>query len=63
MNLAYNGGDADQSAGNRCYPDGGIERPTSTTRCIRDAMRWINHTLTHPKLNFTDRRTTCRDHG
>lgn len=58
MNLAYNGGDADRSAGNKCYPDGGIERLTSTTRCIRDAMRWINHTLTHPKLNFTDYATS-----
>jgi hypothetical protein len=58
MNLAYNGGDADLSANNKCYPDGGIETLTPTTRCIRDAMRWVNHTLTHPKMNFTDYTTS-----
>jgi hypothetical protein len=58
MNMAYNGGDADLSAVNKCYPDGGIETLTSTSRCIRDSVRWINHTLTHPKMNFTDYATS-----
>jgi hypothetical protein len=58
MNIAYNGGDADMSATNQCYPDGGIDQLTSTTRCIRDSLRWINHTLTHPKMNFTDYATS-----
>ena len=58
MNMAYNGGDADLTATNTCYPNGGIETLTSTTRCIRDSVRWINHTLTHPKMNFTDYATS-----
>jgi hypothetical protein len=57
MNLAYNGGDADLNAGSTCYPNGGIDRLTSTTRCLRKDLRWVNHTLTHPKLNFTDYAT------
>jgi hypothetical protein len=59
--LAYNGGDADLSAGTTCYPDGGIDELTSTSRCLRDDFRWINHTLTHPKMNFTDYGTSRRE--
>jgi hypothetical protein len=55
--LAYNGGDADLMAGTRCYPNGGIDQLTSTSRCLRNDFRWINHTLTHPKMNFTDYAT------
>jgi hypothetical protein len=55
--MAYNGGDADLSAGSTCYPGGGISQLTSTTRCLRNRFRWINHTLNHPKMNFTDYAT------
>jgi hypothetical protein len=55
--MAYNGGDADLKAGSTCYPNGGINQLTSTSRCLRNRFRWINHTLTHPKMNFTDYAT------
>ena len=58
LNMPYNGGDADLTAPNQCYPNGGVETLTATTRCIRDAVRWVNHTLTHPKMNFTDYATS-----
>jgi hypothetical protein len=55
--MAYNGGDADLNAGSKCYPNGTIDQLTSTSRCLRNNFRWINHTLTHPKMNFTDYAT------
>jgi len=58
MDMAYNAGDADMGAGSTCYPNGGVNRLTSTTRCLRNNFRWINHTLTHPKLNFSDYNST-----
>jgi hypothetical protein len=61
INLAYNAGDADMSAPSTCYPNGGIAELTATTRCIASSMRWINHTLTHPKMNFTDYGTSLRE--
>jgi hypothetical protein len=61
MGMAYNGGDADLTAGATCYPTGGINRLTSTSRCLRNDFRWINHTLTHPKMNFTDYTTSRQE--
>ncbi|WP_179803159.1 Agd3-related carbohydrate-binding protein [Micromonospora purpureochromogenes] len=58
LGMAYNGGDANLNAGNRCYPNGGINKLTPTTRCLANQFRWINHTLTHPELNFTDYATS-----
>lgn len=61
LTMAYNGGDANLSAGSRCWPSGGINRLTATTRCLRNDFRWINHTLTHPDLNFTDYATNVAE--
>lgn len=58
FNMAFNGGAADLDAGNACSPDGGVAELTATTRCLADSFRWINHTLNHPALNFTDHPTT-----
>ncbi|HYN96967.1 MAG TPA: hypothetical protein VES42_24260 [Pilimelia sp.] len=58
VNLAYNGEDADPAGGNACAPDGGVDTLTATTRCLADEFRWVNHTLTHPELNFTDYATS-----
>ncbi|MET7803702.1 hypothetical protein [Micromonospora chersina] len=58
LGMAYNGGDADVRAVNRCYPNGGVTRLTATTRCLANQFRWINHTLTHPEMNFTDYATS-----
>ncbi len=61
MHIAYNGGDADLSSGSRCSPNGGIAQLTATTRCLRASFRWLNHTLTHPKMNFTDYTTSVTE--
>ncbi|NUT32331.1 MAG: hypothetical protein HOV79_04560 [Hamadaea sp.] len=61
MGMAINGGDANLNAGSQCYPYGGIARLTATTRCLRGQFRWINHTLTHPKMNFTDYATNVTE--
>jgi hypothetical protein len=57
MHMAYNGGDADLTAGSTCSPNGGINQLTATTRCLSGNFRWVNHTLTHPKMNFSDYAT------
>ena len=54
MGMAYNGGDANLNAGSSCSPNGGVRALTATTKCLRNTFRWINHTLSHPKMNFTD---------
>lgn len=51
FNLAYNGADADMTAGTGCSPNGGIETLTATSRCLRSYFRWINHTYTHQEMN------------
>ncbi|HWH00401.1 MAG TPA: hypothetical protein VNV66_13990, partial [Pilimelia sp.] len=61
MTLAYNGGDADLTAGNTCYPNGGVNTLTATSRCLANEFRWINHTLTHPEMNFTDYPTSAAE--
>ncbi|WP_232323484.1 Agd3-related carbohydrate-binding protein [Catenuloplanes japonicus] len=53
FNLAYNGGDIDPFAGSACV-DGDATTLTSTTKCLKDSFRWINHTVNHPELNFTN---------
>ena len=58
LNLAYNASDADLRANRTCYPTGGVDRLTSTSRCLKGEFRWINHTFTHPKMNFTDYATS-----
>lgn len=58
LGMAYNGGDANLRAGVRCSPYGGVGQLTATTRCLANTFRWINHTLTHPEMNFTDYATS-----
>jgi hypothetical protein len=61
ITLAYNGGDADLTAGSACSPSGGVDTLTATTRCLAGSFHWINHTLTHPELNFTDYATSFNE--
>ena len=61
IGMAYNGGDANLSAGSTCWPNGGVSRLTATTRCLRNEFRWINHPLTPPDLNFTDYATNVTE--
>ncbi|WP_216215609.1 Agd3-related carbohydrate-binding protein [Amycolatopsis aidingensis] len=53
LNLAYNGGDLDPDAPADCSSANTPDPLTSYSRCLRDRFRWINHTVTHPRLNFT----------
>jgi hypothetical protein len=58
FNLAFNGADIDPFAGSACSPDGGPTQLTATSKCLATHFRWLNHTLDHPELNFTDYATT-----
>jgi hypothetical protein len=61
FDLAFNGGDADLTADQTCWPNGGIDKLTATSRCLANEFRWLNHTLTHPDLNFTDYATNVAE--
>lgn len=62
LNLAYNGGDAVVSAPNTCSPSATSADPlTSVSRCEKNDFRWINHSLTHPKMNTTDYTTSYNE--
>jgi len=58
LNAAFNGEGADLTANKTCYPAGGVDRLTSTSRCIKGDIEWINHTYSHPKMNSTDYATS-----
>jgi hypothetical protein len=59
--LAYNGGDANLTAGSNCSPNGGFGTLTATSKCLANQFRWLNHTLNHTELNFTDYPTTLNE--
>lgn len=61
MGMAYNGGDAVLPAGSTCSPNGGVAQLTATSKCLKSKFRWINHTMTHPKMNFTDYATSYNE--
>ncbi|GEM88088.1 hypothetical protein [Meiothermus granaticius] len=67
LNLAYNGEGADLTA-----PANGVSGATgcnltlaspdpltSTSRCLRNDFRWINHTFSHPKMQNYPGDPTC----
>ncbi|MBE1461855.1 hypothetical protein [Kibdelosporangium phytohabitans] len=53
LNLPYNGGDLDPEAPARCSAVNTPDALTSFSRCLASSFRWINHTVSHPELNFT----------
>lgn len=53
LNLAYNGGRIDPSAPAQLSAKGTPDALTSYSKVLRRDFRWINHTLTHPQMNFT----------
>ena len=54
IGIAFNGGGADHESRPACSPNGGVAQLTATTQCLRNDFRWINHTMTHEKMNFSD---------
>jgi hypothetical protein len=54
LGIAFNGRDAKLNSAPVCFPDGGPAQLTETSRCLRANFRWINHTMTHAKMNFSD---------
>ena len=61
LNLAYNAGDADMTAGSTCSPTGGVAELTATSKCLAGQFNWINHTYTHTEVNSTDYTTTYNE--
>jgi hypothetical protein len=61
FNLAYNGADANLTAGSTCSPNGGISTLTATTKCLKNNFRFINHTYTHQELNFTSYQASLNE--
>lgn len=53
LNLAYNGAKIDPSAPAQLSASGTPDSLTSYSRVLSHDFRWINHTLTHPQMNFT----------
>jgi hypothetical protein len=53
LNLAYNGAKLDPAAPPQYSTVGTPDTLTSYSRVLRNEFRWINHTLTHPQMNFT----------
>ncbi len=55
INIAYNG-DGIEPSPSKCSMNT-ADPLTSYSRCLRNKFRWINHTYSHPKMNFTDYAT------
>lgn len=60
LTLAYNGGDAGARVPANCT-GGGESALLAASLCVKNDVEWINHTLTHPKMNFTDYATSRRE--
>ncbi|MFJ8958919.1 hypothetical protein ACIRG5_05975 [Lentzea sp. NPDC102401] len=63
LNVPYNGGDLTPSAPSRCSSTGTPDPLTSYSKCLASNFRWVNHTVTHPEMNFTDYATSQREIG
>lgn len=62
LNIAYNGEGANPNAINTCLLTLlSLDPLTSYSRCRSTAFTWINHTFTHPKMNFTDYATSYKE--
>ncbi|WP_146103671.1 Agd3-related carbohydrate deacetylase [Nonomuraea solani] len=58
LNVAYNGEGAPLTAPPSCTRFWGTDPLTTYSRCRATSFTWINHTFTHPKMNFTDYATS-----
>jgi hypothetical protein len=53
LNIPYNGGLLNPAAPSRCSATGTPDPLTSFSRCMGNNFRWVNHTITHPAMDFT----------
>jgi hypothetical protein len=53
LNLAYNGSGLDPAAPSQCSSVATPDPLTSFSRCVANNFRWINHTMSHPQMDFT----------
>ena len=53
LNLAFNGSGLDATAPAECEASGPADDLSSYSRCLARDFRWINHTFSHPEMNFT----------
>jgi hypothetical protein len=53
LSMAFNGSDANLTAGSTCSPNGTVAQLTATSKCLKNTFRWINHTYDHPDMDFT----------
>ncbi|WP_173076827.1 Agd3-related carbohydrate deacetylase [Phytohabitans rumicis] len=53
LNVPYNGEGIHRTAHGSCTSLLSPDPLTSYSRCLRNNFRWINHTYSHPKMNFT----------
>ncbi len=58
IGMAYNSDGVNLKVKALCSPNGDLSTLDATTKCLRKNFEWINHTLTHPKMNFTDYATS-----
>lgn len=58
LNIAYNGDGANPAAFSSCLAFLSPDPLTSYSRCRASSFAWINHTYSHPKMNFTDYATS-----
>ncbi|MEV0677730.1 hypothetical protein AB0I60_14520 [Actinosynnema sp. NPDC050436] len=63
LNLPYNGSGIDPEAPSRCSNSDTPDPLTSYARCLSRNFRWLNHTVNHPELNFTDYPTSRAEIG
>lgn len=60
LTLAYNGEGVATATPASCA-GGGQDALVAATRCVMGQLEWINHTYTHPKMNFTDLTTSTTE--
>lgn len=61
LNLPYNAEDVDLTAPNKCSALNTPDALTSFSECMKNNFRWINHTFTHPEMNFTPYATNLTE--
>ncbi|GAA4061009.1 hypothetical protein GCM10022248_31030 [Nonomuraea soli] len=61
LNIAYNGEGANPNGLVLCLLNLGGEPLSNWSKCNQAQFTWINHTMTHPKMNDTDYTTSLNE--